>query len=642
MSKPSTPAARTPLIPAPSADTGERLRAFAEIGSDWFWEKDAALRFSYMSEGIDGPASSFAADFLGRRIDEVALPGFDEVDWRPLLSALARRAPFRDFRFIRRTPHGIRHLCVSGVPVFDRDGGFLGYRGTGRDLTKETLAEERAATAQARLSEAIESVPESFAFFDPEDRLVLCNSRHREIHAAVAHLLVPGTPFEEICRAIAYREQPAGAQGREEDWVRDRLQRHIAADKLAFEERQIGDAWYQISDRRTRDGGSVVVQTEITAVKRREQELAEKSALLRATLDHMGQGLLVLDAELRIRIWNDRWLELLEIAREIVSVGLPFERLMRKAARRGDYGPGEVDTLVARRMEQFRKPGPRMVHKTPTRLVEVRRAFMPDGSILFTYADITEDKRAEADLRRAKDEAEMASRSKTEFLANMSHELRTPLNAIIGFSDILMGQIFGPLGDRRYNDYARDIRDSGLHLLNLINDVLDVSKVEFGKVELAEEPVDIAAVVESCTRLMRDRADSAGVLMVQALPRGLPQIKGDSRRLKQILLNLLSNAVKFTPSGGRVTVRASSAADGFRIAVEDTGIGIAKEDLATALRPFGQIDSRLARKYQGTGLGLPLAHSMAELHGGRLELDSLPGHGTTAVIWLPPTRVILP
>ena len=200
----------------------------------------------------------------------------------------------------------------------------------------------------------------------------------------------------------------------------------------------------------------------------------------------------------------------------------------------------------------------------------------------------------------------------------------------------------GPLGNRRYTDYARDIRDSGLHLLNLINDVLDVSKVEFGKVELAEEPVDIAATVESCTRLMRDRADAAGVVMVQALPRGLPQIKGDSRRLKQILLNLLSNAVKFTPSGGRVTVRASSAADGFRIAVEDTGIGIAKEDLATALRPFGQIDSRLARKYQGTGLGLPLAHSMAELHGGRLELDSLPGHGTTAVIWLPPTRVILP
>ena len=620
----------------------ERLRAFAEIGSDWFWEKDAALRFSYMSDGIDGLASSFAADFLGRRIDEIDLPGFDEVDWRPLLSALALRTPFRDFRFIRRTPHGIRHLCVSGIPVFDGDGRFLGYRGTGRDLTKETIAEERAATAQMRLSEAIESIPESFALFDRDDRLVLCNSRHREIHAAVAHLLVPGTPFAEICRAIAYTEQPAGARGREEDWVKDRLRRHSAADRFAIEERQIGDGWYQISDRRTRDGGSVVVQTEITAVKRREQELAEKTALLRATLDHMEQGLLVLDAQFGIRIWNDRWLELLEIPRKIVGVGVSVEAMMRLAARRGDYGPGAVDTLVARRLRALRTPGSRLthIHKTPTRIVEVRHGVMPDGSILFTYADITEDKRAEADLRRAKDEAEMASRSKTEFLANMSHELRTPLNAIIGFSDILMGQIFGPLGDPRYTDYARDIRDSGLHLLNLINDVLDVSKVEFGKVELTEEPVDIAAVVEACTRLMRDRAEAAGVRMIQTLPPGLPQIKGDSRRLKQILLNLLSNAVKFTPSGGRVTVRAASAADGFSIAVEDTGIGIAKEDLETALRPFGQIDSRLARKYQGTGLGLPLARSMAELHGGRLELDSLPGHGTTAVIWLPPARII--
>jgi len=641
MSKLGHPVPRPPQL-VPSPDEGERLRAFAEIGSDWFWEKDAELRFSYMSDGIDGPAATFAADFLGRRIDEVKLPGFEEVDWRPLLSALARRAPFRDFRFLRRTPHGLRHLSVSGVPVFDATGVFQGYRGTGRDLTKETVAEERAAMAQARLADAIESIPECFALFDREDRLVLCNSRLRRLHAPVAHLLVPGAHFEDICRAIAYAEQPAGAEGREEAWVQARLRRH-AAPEVAIEERQIGAGWYQIMEQRTREGGSVVVQTEITAVKRREQELAEKTTLLRATLDHMDQGLLVLDDELQIRIWNDRWIELIEIPRELVGTGRPFGPVMRMCAERGDYGPGEVDALVARRVGQFRKPGPGLTysHHTRSRIVEVRRALMPDGSMLFTYADITEDKRAEADLRRAKDEAEMASRSKTEFLANMSHELRTPLNAIIGFSDILMGQIFGPLGDVRYADYARDIRDSGLHLLNLINDVLDVSKVEFGKVELIEEPVDVVAIIDSCARLMRDRADAAGIRLIQRLPPGLPQLRADSRRLKQILLNLLSNAVKFTPSGGRVTLAAENAVDGFRISVADTGIGIAKQDLDTAMRPFGQIDSRLARKYQGTGLGLPLARSMAELHGGRLELDSMPGHGTTATIWLPAARIFI-
>jgi signal transduction histidine kinase len=621
---------------------GDRLRAFAQIGSDWFWETDAQLRFTYMSDGIDGPASAFAADFIGRRIDEVKLPGFDEVDWQPVLSGLARRAPFREFRFIRRTPDcGVRQLAVSGVPVFDAAGGFVGYRGTGRDLTRQTLAEERAATAQARLIDAIESIPECFMLLDAADRLVVCNGRYRELYAPVAHLCVAGTPFEEICRASALAGLPAVARGREEEWVRDRLARHTAP-HFAVEERKIGERWFQVSERRTDDGGTVVLQTEITGVKRREPELAEKTALLSATLDHMEQGLLVLDADRHIKIWNERWLELMDLPRALVDVGRPFEPLMRFAAARGDYGPGEIEALVAQRIELFnRHEGrPTLLHTTGARVVEVRRAMMPDGGMLFTYADITEEKRVEADLRRAKDEAELASRSKTEFLANMSHELRTPLNAIIGFSDILMGQIFGPLGDQRYGDYARDIRDSGLHLLTLINDVLDVSKVEFGKVELIEEAVDIVAVAASCARLMRDRADTAGIKLVQDLASDLPLLQGDSRRLKQILLNLLSNAVKFTPSGGHVAIRAAAGADGFRLTIEDTGIGIAKQDLEKAMRPFGQIDSRLARKYQGTGLGLPLARSMAELHGGRLEIDSAPGQGTVATLWLPAHRAL--
>ena len=642
MSKPRPSTTKAPPAAAALPEE-ERLRAFAEIGSDWFWEKDAQLRFSYMSVGIDGQTAAFAADFLGKRIDEVALAGFEEIDWRPLLSALELRKPFREFRFIRRTATGgLRHLAVSGVPIFDAEGQFRGYRGTGRDLTKETLAEERAAIAQSRLIDAIEAIPECFLLLDKEDRLVLCNSRYRELHAPIAEMLVPGTPFEEICRASAYAELPANAKGREEAWVSDRLARHNAP-VFAVEERQIGERWFQVGEQHTRDGGTVVVQTEITALKRREQELADNTALLRATLEHMEQGLLVLDAEFRLKMWNDRWIELLEIPRSLVGVGRPMAPIVRIGAERGEFGAGDVDALAEQRLANMRSAETRVIeiYRNTGRVIEVRRSPMPDGGILFTFADITERKRVEVDLRRAKDEAELASRSKTEFLANMSHELRTPLNAIIGFSDILMGQIFGPLGDLRYGDYARDIRDSGLHLLNLINDVLDVSKVEFGKVELIEETVDIVAVVESCARLMRDRADTAGIRLVQELPPGLPQLQGDSRRLKQILLNLLSNAVKFTPSGGRVTIRASHhPRDGFRLTVEDTGIGIAKQDLEKALRPFGQIDSRLARKYQGTGLGLPLARSMAELHGGKLELDSAPGQGTTATIWLPAGRIL--
>ncbi len=638
-----SPTAASDVLTTSVTSEEERLRAFAEIGSDWFWEKDAELRFISMTSVIDGPAAAFASHFLGKRIDEVKLPGFAEVDWQPLLRALDKRAPFRNFRFIRRTSDGVRHLAVSGMPVFDGTGRFVGYRGTGRDLTKETLAEERAATAQSQLMAAVETIPQCFLLLDAADRVVLCNSRYRELHAAIAEKLVPGTSFEEICRATAAAGLPEAAKGRTEAWVRERLARHRAAD-AEIEERQVGDRWFHITEQRANNGGTVVIHTEITALKRREQELAEKTALLRATLDNMEQGLLVLDAAFRIKIWNDRWLDLHDVPRALIGVGRPIEPVVEFAARRGDYGPGDPAVLAARRLEQLRHPRATVgqIDSGTGRIVEVRRSAMPDGGVLLTFADITEVKQVEAHLRRAKDEAEMASRSKTEFLANMSHELRTPLNAVIGFSDILIGQIFGPLGDQRYRDYACDIRDSGQHLLNLINDVLDVSKVEFGKVELLEETVDVMGVVEACIRLMRERAETAGIRLQHELPRSLPQIQADSRRLKQILLNLLSNAVKFTPPGGRVMIRASEGADGLRLIVEDSGIGIAANDLEKALRPFGQIDSRLARKYQGTGLGLPLARSMTELHGGKLVLESAPGRGTTATVWLPASRILSP
>jgi signal transduction histidine kinase len=393
---------------------------------------------------------------------------------------------------------------------------------------------------------------------------------------------------------------------------------------------------------RTADGGIAVVQIEATDLKRRQQELADKTQLLEATLDNMEQGLLVLDAGLNIKAWNDRFLLLLDLPAESMAPGRPVIDIFRIVARRGEYGPGDVEALIAERVERLRHLEPQLRKRSGPAgaVLEQRLVPMPDGGILITYSDVSERQRVEADLRRAKEEAELASRSKTEFLANMSHELRTPLNAIIGFSDVLAGQVFGPVGDKRYHDYARDIHDSGRHLLNLINDVLDVSKVEFGKVELAEEIVEFPVVVNSCVRLMHERAQAAGVAVAIELPADLPAIRADGRRLKQILINLLSNAVKFTPSGGCITLSAAADATGFRMSVSDTGIGIAAEDLATALRPFGQIDSRLARKYQGTGLGLPLIKAMAELHGGGLELTSEPGRGTTATVRLPAERMV--
>ena len=255
--------------------------------------------------------------------------------------------------------------------------------------------------------------------------------------------------------------------------------------------------------------------------------------------------------------------------------------------------------------------------------------------------EVAQRRNAEGELRQARDESELANRSKTEFLANMSHELRTPLNAIIGFSEIMRDELLGPLGDSRYSQYARDIHGSGAHLLEIINDILDLSKIEAGKHELIEETVELSAIVKSCLMLLGERARSAEVRLEQRLPEDLPALRADPRKLKQVMLNLLTNAVKFTPPGGTVTVTAvHQPGGGVSFSVVDTGIGIDPDDFDKVLAPFGQVDSGLGRKYEGTGLGLPLSRGFIELHGGRLELDSTPGEGTTVAVILPKERVL--
>ncbi|MEQ8356934.1 MAG: sensor histidine kinase [Kiloniellaceae bacterium] len=235
--------------------------------------------------------------------------------------------------------------------------------------------------------------------------------------------------------------------------------------------------------------------------------------------------------------------------------------------------------------------------------------------------------------------AQMADRAKSEFLANMSHELRTPLNAIIGFSEILKGEVLGPLGGAKYKQYAEDIHGSGRHLLEIINDILDLSRIEAGQMELKETAVAPAAVIAACDTLVRQRAEAAQLDLIIVQDPALPSLWADERALKQVLLNLLSNAIKFTAAGGQVRLRTEMAPDGgFRVTVADTGIGIAAADIPRVLMPFGRVDGSLARSYEGTGLGLPLAKSLMELHGGHLEVASRPGSGTTITISLPAER----
>lgn len=307
---------------------------------------------------------------------------------------------------------------------------------------------------------------------------------------------------------------------------------------------------------------------------------------------------------------------------EAIARGLPHKEL-REARKRGRY----------------REEGWRVRKDGSLFWAEVvLTAARDDDGVMVGFAkvtrDLTEKREQDNALRQAKELAEEANKAKSDFLANMSHELRTPLNAIIGFSEVLQSELFGALGAARYKEYADHINSSGTHLLGLINDILDLSKLDAGKVVLELEDADLAGLAAETIHLLDNQAMKAAVTVSLEGEESL-RLRFDVRRVRQILLNLLSNALKFTPEGGHVTVAVAEQEGKAVLMVCDNGIGMDADAVPRALSRFGQIESGLSRKYQGTGLGLPLVKQLAEMHGGSLALESTPGIGTKVTIRLP-------
>lgn len=374
------------------------------------------------------------------------------------------------------------------------------------------MAEKRALT---RLSEAIESFSDGFSLFDKDDRLVLFNRGYREMFAETVDLLVPGVSFETLVRARVGKGLIPDAIGREEEWIRERMRRHNNPGS-DFEVRQHDGKWFRLSERRTGDGGCVCIRTDITALKQRQQDLAEQQ-------------------------------------------------------RRADS----------------------------------------------------------------------ANRAKTDFLLTMSHELRTPLNAIMGFSEVMKQEMRGPLGNERYVDYANDIYQSARHLLAVINNILDISRIEAGRLELDEQAVVIGDEVERALRLLDDEASEAGIRMIRAIESNLPVLMGDPHKIQQIVINLAGNAIRYMQDGGQVVVRAHrDGQGGLVLSIEDDGQGMSAEDVQRVISPFVRLSNPMVRQQDGTGLGLPLVKALIELHGGSFELRSTLGKGTIAVAKFPAGRVL--
>ena len=388
-----------------------------------------------------------------------------------------------------------------------------------------------------------------------------------------------------------------------------------------------------------------------------EERLAQARAQaaetrLRDAIDSVSEAFVLWDRYDRLVLCNQNYCAFFQLDVRLLKPGVrreEVERAARSAVRAEMRVPGESKDV-------------REAELVDGRWLQVSERRTAEGGVVVTAADITALKvqeqarrlneealrNAVANLERSQAElselarkyaaekvrAEAANQAKSEFLANMSHELRTPLNAINGFSEIMVTEMFGRLGDPRYKDYAQDILNSGQHLLALINDIMDMSKIEAGKMKLNFETVSLDEVVQEAARLIRTRAEGAGLTLSLDAP-AAPSIEADQRALKQVLLNLLSNAVKFTPHGGDVAVVVDHGSDAVRISVRDTGIGIAPEDIQRLGRPFEQIESQQAKTQQGTGLGLALSKALVELHGGDLGIESTPGKGTTVSFSLP-------
>lgn len=525
-------------------------------------------------------------------------------------------------------------------PPFGEDR-FLSSLARHREAADESPPAPEPLGHEALLYAALDTMGEGLAVWDAGPNLVHFNRRLAELFGLPDSALQRGLPARDFLGLLISRSVLTIRAEEATAWINAYIDASTKADRKQ-EVRLTDGTWLNFDWRRLASGGYVSVFTDITLRKRAQIRLRQAEAKYRQIFDNVHEGIIQVTPEGRVLAVN-------RAGAAIFGFHSP-EEMLATVTRAGEqlYVNPERRREMMRHLERhglvrdFRSEMRRRDGSAIWVAKTLRRVADEQGSVVMIegmFRDVSTQRRAELQLLQAKEQAEAANRAKSDFLANMSHELRTPLNAILGFSQVLLDEMMGPLGNDKYREYCRDIVQSGEHLLALIGDILDMAKVESGKMALDEEWIDLNESLEAALLLVRERALGGQIALRKELPNPAPAVWGDTRRLRQVWINLFSNAVKFTPQGGSVEVRCDLQPDGrLEIIVADTGIGIAEEDIERVQQPFNQVANALSRSHEGTGLGLSLSRNLIALHGGELHLESRLGEGTTVTVTLPPER----
>ncbi|MBW6396348.1 PAS-domain containing protein [Roseomonas sp. HJA6] len=526
----------------------------------------------------------------------------------------------------RTTPDG-RVLEVASDPT--PDGGFVI---THSDITALAKAEDEASRRAKVLETAMASMRHGLIIYGPDRRVIAANELSAELGGHAPGSIRPGRLLDDLLgdlhAAGAYGPEPGASKRLKAGLAIDRSKPYRAVRETA------GGRVLEISSDPTPDGGFIVTHFDITARARAEQAAQERARILQVMLDNTRHGICLFDANGYVVAANALAARICGLRPEQMAPGRHILEIRDEQAAAGEFGDPEAFArfVAGRPGDPWRGPH-RYTRRRPNGMVlEITTDPTPDGGFVRTYNDVTEDRIVRDELERARAAAEAASEAKSRFLATMSHELRTPLASVIGYAEALLGET----APETIAEYAGAVRESGRQLLALIDDILEVARVGGTEAPGPVVPIDPAALVGSLAATAAPEAEVAGLRFETDAPPGLPRALCDERRLRRVLRALIANAVKFTPAGGSIRVAAAEDDDqGLVFRITDTGIGMAAKDIPRAFEPFTQLESSLARRYAGSGLGLHLAKLLTEAMGANLTLDSRPGEGTTATLRLP-------